>query len=68
LTSERTFGKLPVLLMSSTADVHNLSVKPKEVSVTVQGDRRTLEELQPRDISVLVDLTGISGHGNYFRK
>jgi YbbR domain-containing protein len=68
LTSERTIASLPVVLISSTADVHRYTVQPKEVSVTVQGDRRTLEALQQRDISVLVDLTGIGGRGELLEK
>ncbi len=50
---------LPVVIMSSASDVRSFKVNPKEVEVTVQGDPRALQKLQPKDIHVLVDLTGI---------
>ncbi len=56
---QRTFGSLPVMVMSSAEDVRNLRVNPKEVEVTVQGDPKTIKKLQAKDIRVLVDLTGI---------
>ncbi|MCX6886359.1 MAG: hypothetical protein WCR20_08770 [Verrucomicrobiota bacterium] len=55
----RTFQGLPVVIMSSAADVRRVRVSPKEVEVVVQAENRVLEQLQPRDIHVLVDLTGI---------
>ncbi len=56
---QRTFASLPVMIMSSAEDVRSLRVNPKEVEVTVQGDLKTIRKLQPKDIRVLVDLTGI---------
>ena len=55
----RTFLNLPVIVMSSAADVRNFKVAPQQVEVTVQGDASVLRELQRTDIRVLVDLTGI---------
>jgi YbbR domain-containing protein len=57
--AQKVFPRLPVVIMSSAEDVRSLSVHPKEVEVTVQGDSRTLAKLQPKDIHVIVDLTGI---------
>lgn len=54
-----TFASLPVVVMSSAADVRNFRVNPKEVEVTVEGDARLLKDLRPEDIRVRVDLTGI---------
>lgn len=56
---ERTFYNLPVVVMSSAADVRSFKVSPSEVEVTVQGDARTLQRLQSSQIRAIVDLTGI---------
>lgn len=56
---QRVFSNLPVLIVSSAEDVRGVRVNPKEVEVTVQGDPQTINNLQNRDIHVLVDLTGI---------
>lgn len=56
---KRTFSSLPVVVMSSAADARSFRVEPKEVDVTVQGDRKTIESLQGKEIRVTVDLTGI---------
>ncbi len=55
----RTFPNLPVVVLSSAEDVRSARVNPKEVEVTVEGERRILEKLQSREIRVLIDLTGI---------
>jgi|SRR3954465_3640219 YbbR domain-containing protein len=64
---ERTFN-LPVVVMSSAADVRNLKVNPAEVEVTVQGDSKTLSKLQTREIRVLVDLTDITPVGDVHKR
>ena len=59
---EQTYYNIPVLVMSSAADVRNFKVDPNVVAVTVRGDKKALHELQARearDIRALVDLTGI---------
>jgi len=58
-TEQRVFANLPIVILSSAEDVRSLRVHPREVELTVQGDARTLKQLQVRDIRVLVDLTGI---------
>lgn len=66
LTRDRTFYNLPVLVLSAAADVRDFKVKPPEAEVTVQGDPKTVENLQSKDIKVMVDLTGIeAGAGNF---
>ncbi len=57
--AEHTFSNLPVLVMSSAEDPRSFKVYPNEVEVTVQGDARVLQRLQPKDIRVMVDLSGI---------
>ena len=51
--------KLPVTILASAEDVHNFRVSPSEVAVTVQGNPRTLQNLQINDIRAIVDLTGV---------
>jgi YbbR domain-containing protein len=55
----RTVANLPVLIISSAADVRRLKVVPETVAVTVQGDPRILARLESDEIRALVDLTGI---------
>jgi YbbR domain-containing protein len=56
---EQTYYNIPVLVMSSAADVRSFKVNPSTVAVTVQGEEKLLQRLQSRDIRALVDLTGI---------
>ncbi len=58
-TEKRVFSNLPVVVMSSAADVRSFKVYPDKVEVTVQGDSKTLDSLQSKDIRVIVDLTGV---------
>jgi YbbR domain-containing protein len=50
---------LPVLVMSSAADVRECRVRPENVEVTVRGEKKILDRLQEKDIHVIVDLTDI---------
>jgi YbbR domain-containing protein len=50
---------LPVTILASTEDAHNFRVSPSEVAVTVQGNPKTLQNLQTNDIRAIVDLTGV---------
>jgi len=57
---QRVISKmLPVTILASTGDVHNFRVSPSEVAVTVQGNPKTLQNLQTNDILAIVDLTGV---------
>ncbi len=56
---ELTFFNLPIMVMSSPADVRNVTVSPDQVEVTVQGDAKVIKTLKPKDIRAIVDLTGI---------
>lgn len=64
---QTTLDHLPVVILSSAEDVRSLKVNPKEVDVTVRGDAKTLQTLQPKDVRVIVDLTGIAA-GPYLKK
>ena len=55
----RTFTNLPVVVMSSAADVRAFKVNPDTVRVTVSGRREIVDALTERDLRVTVDLTGI---------
>jgi YbbR domain-containing protein len=54
------FSNLPIRIVSSTGDVRGFKVSPDEVEVTVRGKAKTLQDLQSKDIQVLVDLTGVT--------
>ena len=56
---ERPLYNLPVIIMSAAEDVHAYKVIPDVVTVTVQGEKEAIQKLQPKDIRVLLDLTGI---------
>lgn len=55
----RTFTNLPVVIMSSAADVRAFRVNPDRVNVTVSGRSEVVAALTERDIRVTVDLTEI---------
>jgi YbbR domain-containing protein len=59
-TDTRVFFSLPVTVLSAAEDVRNFKVSPSEVQVTVQGDGKTLQNLQSKDIRVMVDITGVA--------
>jgi YbbR domain-containing protein len=59
-TTPRVFYNLPVTVWSSAEDVRSFKVSPNEVIVTVQGDPKTLQNLQSKDIRATVDLTGVA--------
>jgi hypothetical protein len=59
-TASRVFYNLPVTVWSSAEDVHSFKVSPNDVVVTVQGDAKTLQNLQTKDIRATVDLTGVA--------
>jgi len=51
---------LPVTILASAEDVHNFRVSLGEVKVTLQGNPKTLHNLQTNDIRAFVDLTGVA--------
>jgi YbbR domain-containing protein len=55
----RTFEDVPVLVVSAAADVREFKVKPGAVQITVSGKPDAVTALDPRQIRVLVDLTGV---------
>jgi YbbR domain-containing protein len=54
-----TFANLPVMVISSASDVRSVRVNPKEVEVTVQGEKQIIQKLKSNDIRVFVDLSDI---------
>jgi YbbR domain-containing protein len=57
--STLTYGNLPVLIVSTAADVHDYRVAPGVVSVTVSGSPDAIAVLQANQIRATVDLTDI---------
>ena len=56
---EHTFTRLPVLVVSSAADVRECKVQPDSVSVTIRGAPEMMTQVTEREIEVRVDLTNI---------
>src|SRR6266446_4616255 len=56
---EIAFSNSPVIVMSSAQDGRRFKVSPDQVEVTVQGEAKTLREIQSKDIRVIVDLDEI---------
>jgi len=56
---EHTFSRLPVLVVSSAADVRECKVQPESVSVTVKGPPEIMTQVTEREIEVRVDLSDI---------
>ena len=54
-----TYGNLPVLIVSTAADVRDYRVVPGVVSVTVSGSPDVIAVLQANQIRAMVDLTDI---------
>lgn len=55
----RSFTNLPVVVLSSAADVHEFRVKPHVVEVMVGGRPEIIAALMEKEIRVIVDLTEI---------
>jgi hypothetical protein len=62
--TERVFPAVPVQIVSTAADVRSFQALPDRIEVTVKGDYRTIENLQPKDLRVRVDLTGMEAARN----
>jgi YbbR domain-containing protein len=54
-----TFDNLPVLVVSTAADVHDFRVAPTTVKVTVSGPAEVMNKLQADKVHAVVNLTGI---------
>ncbi len=54
-----TFGNVPVLIVSTAADVRDFRVKPAIVAVTVSGSPDDIARLQVSQVRAFVDLTDI---------
>ena len=54
---ENTYGDLPVLVVSESADVRDFRVAPATVSVTVSGPPEAMSTLQANEIRATVDVT-----------
>jgi YbbR domain-containing protein len=54
-----TFDNLPVLIVSTAADVRNFRVAPTTVKVTVSGSADIMSRLQANQLRAVADLTEI---------
>jgi YbbR-like protein len=63
-----TYGNLPVLIVSTAADVHDYRVVPGVVSVTVRGSSDAIAVLQANQIRATVDLTDIESASDLKRR
>jgi YbbR domain-containing protein len=54
-----TFDNLPVLIVSTAADVHDFRVAPTTVKITVSGSAEVMARLQANQVRPVVDLTDI---------
>ena len=54
-----TFGNLPVLVVSATADVRDFRVVPLTVKVTVSGSAETISRLQADQVHASVNLPDV---------
>ena len=55
----QTFETVPVLIVSAAADVREFKVRPGAIQITISGKPEAVSALDPKQIRVLVDLTGI---------
>lgn len=55
----RTFPDLPVLVVSSSADVHEFRAQPDHVEIEVRGPPSVLSKLMEKDMRVTVDLPSV---------
>jgi YbbR domain-containing protein len=54
-----TFNNIPILIVSSAADVRDYHVSPATVTVTVSGAPDDIAKLHADQVRAFVDLTGI---------
>jgi YbbR domain-containing protein len=59
-SSTLTYENLPVLIVSSAADVSLYHVAPTVVKVTVSGPAEVMNKLQASQVRAMVDLTDIA--------
>ncbi|MCP5522414.1 MAG: hypothetical protein H7A46_12795 [Verrucomicrobiales bacterium] len=60
LRGRRTFKSLPITILTAANEPRHFFVQPSEVTLTLRGDEALLESLQPSDLSVFVNLVGIT--------
>jgi len=54
-----TFNNVPILIVSSAADVRDYHVNPASVNVTISGTPDEIAKLHADQVRAFVDLTGI---------
>lgn len=56
-TGQLVLRDIPIIILSSAAEVRAFSVSPETVDVTLLGDAASLKNLQKQDVRVLLDLS-----------
>jgi YbbR domain-containing protein len=59
-SGRRTLNNVPITIMAAANEPSQFIVQPSEVSLTLRGDKGLLEGLQPSDLTVYVNLVGIT--------
>lgn len=65
--SRITLNNLPITVMTGANEPRHFVVQPPKVRAALRGDRELLAALKPSDVSVFVNLTGIT-EAREFRK
>jgi hypothetical protein len=66
--TRRTFTNLPVTVMTDANRQRDYIIEPAVVRATFRGDQALLEGLQPSEITVFVNLTGIADAKSFRRR
>ena len=58
---EHTFRSVPVSLLTLPDETRTFRLEPRDVEVTLEGENKLLQNLETKDIRVVVNLSGIEG-------
>lgn len=58
--TKNTYGNVPVLVVSATANVRAAQLDPQSVNVTVSGPSETMGNLNASQVHAFVNLTGLN--------
>ena len=64
LTQNNTYHDVPVMAISSSADVHQARLAPQTVTATISGSPDIISHLQRNEIYAFVNLTGFNSAEN----
>ena len=64
---QNPYPDMPVVALSENANVHQAQIYPQTVTVTISGDRETINRVQRSQIHAFVNVTGLSSAENLSR-